>query len=78
MVTNTSLNVKDQPICISIVDALSTFYSTGMDGIAIGNYLLLKKVLIFYSNILFPVVFNVCLHLFCISQMTNIIGGIYD
>ena len=42
MVTNTSLNVKDQPICLSPVDALSTFYSTGMDGIAIGDYLLLK------------------------------------
>jgi len=42
IVTNTSLNVRDQPICLSPVDALSTFYSTGMDGIAIGNYLLLK------------------------------------
>jgi len=42
IVTNTSLNVKDQPICMSVADALSTFYSTGMDGIAIGNYLLLK------------------------------------
>jgi carbamoyltransferase len=43
VVTNTSLNVKDQPICHSPVDAVSTFYSTGMDGIAIGNYLLLKE-----------------------------------
>jgi carbamoyltransferase len=42
IVTNTSLNVRDQPICLSPVDALSTFYSTGMDGIAIGNYLLVK------------------------------------
>ena len=42
IVTNTSLNVKDRPICLSPVDALSTFYSTGMDGIAIGNYVLLK------------------------------------
>lgn len=42
IVTNTSLNVMNQPICLSPVDALSTFYSTGMDGIAIGNYLLLK------------------------------------
>ncbi len=42
VVTNTSLNVMGQPICLSPVDALSTFYSTGMDGIAIGNYLLLK------------------------------------
>ena len=42
MVTNTSLNVMNQPICLSPVDALSTFNSTGMDGIAIGNYLLVK------------------------------------
>jgi predicted NodU family carbamoyl transferase len=33
---------EDQPICLSPVDALSTFYITGMDGIAIGNYLVLK------------------------------------
>ena len=43
VVTNTSLNIKDQPICLSPVDAISTFYSTGMDGIALGNYLLLKE-----------------------------------
>jgi carbamoyltransferase len=43
VVTNTSLNIKDQPICLSPVDALSTFYGTGMDGIAIGNYVLLKS-----------------------------------
>lgn len=42
VVTNTSLNVMGQPICLSPVDALSTFYSTGMDAIAIGNYLLVK------------------------------------
>ena len=42
VVTNTSLNVMGQPICLSPVDALSTFFSTGMDGIAIGDYLLLK------------------------------------
>ena len=42
VITNTSLNVMNQPICLSPVDALSTFYSTGMDGIAIGNYLVLK------------------------------------
>ncbi len=42
LVTNTSLNVMNQPICLSPIDALSTFYSTGIDGIAIGNYLLLK------------------------------------
>src|SRR5712691_5960813 len=42
VITNTSLNVMNQPICLSPVDALSTFYGTGMDGIAIGDYLLLK------------------------------------
>jgi len=30
-------------ICLSPVDAISTFFSTGMDGIALGNYLLLKE-----------------------------------
>ena len=29
----------NQPICLSPVDALSTFYSPGMDGIAIGDFL---------------------------------------
>jgi|GEM_PF-5622128 len=28
----------NQPICLSPVDALFTFYSTGMDGIAIGRF----------------------------------------
>ena len=42
VVTNTSLNVMNQPICLSPVDALSTFYSTGMDGLAIGDSLILK------------------------------------
>ncbi|PWU82646.1 MAG: hypothetical protein DLM72_00805 [Candidatus Nitrosopolaris wilkensis] len=42
IITNTSLNVMNQPICLSPVDALSTFCSTGMDGIGIGNYLLQK------------------------------------
>jgi carbamoyltransferase len=42
IVTNTSLNVMNQPICLSPVDALSTFYSTGMDALAIASYLLLK------------------------------------
>lgn len=42
VITNTSLNVMGQPICLSPVDALATFFSTGMDGIGIGNYLLLK------------------------------------
>jgi len=42
MVTNTSLNILNQPICLSPADALSTFYCTEMDSIAIGNYFLLK------------------------------------
>lgn len=42
VITNTSLNVMGQPICLSPVDALSTFFSTGMDALAIGNYILLK------------------------------------
>lgn len=43
VITNTSLNVRDQPICLSPVDALSNFYGTGLDAIAIGKYLLLKS-----------------------------------
>ncbi len=42
VITNTSLNVMNEPICLSPVDALSTFYGTGMDGIAIGDFLVLK------------------------------------
>jgi len=42
MVTNTEFKRKGSANLSSPVDALSTFYSTGIDGIAIGNYLVLK------------------------------------
>ena len=42
VITNTGLNVMNQPICLSPADVLSTFCGTGMDGIAIGDFLVLK------------------------------------
>ena len=41
-VLNTSLNVMGQPIVCTPLDAISTFWGTGMDAIAIGNYLVKK------------------------------------
>ncbi|MBI2107400.1 hypothetical protein HYT57_05440, partial [Candidatus Woesearchaeota archaeon] len=40
---NTSFNDNDEPIVMSPKDALRTFMVTGMDCLAIGNYLLSKK-----------------------------------
>ena len=42
IVINTSFNVKGEPIVAKPVDALSCFYSTGLDSLIIGNYLLEK------------------------------------
>jgi len=39
---NTSFNDKSQPICRTPRDAIKTFYSTGLDVLFIGNYLLEK------------------------------------
>lgn len=39
---NTSFNVMGEPIVESPLDALRCFYSTGLDALAIGNYLLRK------------------------------------
>jgi carbamoyltransferase len=39
---NTSFNVKGEPIVCTTVDALRTFYGTGMDAVALGNFLLKK------------------------------------
>jgi carbamoyltransferase len=39
---NTSFNVKGEPIVCTAVDALRTFYGTGMDALALGNFLLRK------------------------------------
>jgi carbamoyltransferase len=41
-VLNTSFNVKGEPIVCSPTDALRCFYGSGMDALAIGNFLLEK------------------------------------
>jgi carbamoyltransferase len=45
---NTSFNVNNDPIVNSPQDAIRCFYSTGIDYLVIGNYLLAKKVDIGY------------------------------
>jgi carbamoyltransferase len=42
VVLNTSFNVRDEPIVCSPLDALGCFYSSGMDYLAMGDYLVLK------------------------------------
>jgi carbamoyltransferase len=39
---NTSFNIKGEPIVCSPRDALRTFWSTGLDALAIGSFLLVK------------------------------------
>ena len=39
---NTSLNVNNEPIVESPADAIKTFYSSGLDVLVIGNYLITK------------------------------------
>lgn len=41
---NTSFNVKGEPIVCTPEEAIRCFYSTGMDTLAIGSYLVLKDV----------------------------------
>jgi carbamoyltransferase len=41
-VLNTSFNVAGQPIVATPFDAIGTFYGTGMDYLAIGNYIIEK------------------------------------
>lgn len=43
VVMNTSFNVKGQPIVLSPLEAISTFYSCGLDHLAIGSYLISKE-----------------------------------
>jgi carbamoyltransferase len=40
---NTSFNVMDQPIVDSPIDALRSFFSTGLDALAIGDFLVEKR-----------------------------------
>ena len=42
IILNTSMNIKGEPIVCSPVDAVKCFYSTGIDAMFIGSYLLLK------------------------------------
>jgi carbamoyltransferase len=42
VVLNTSFNIQGEPVVESPKDALRCFYSTGLDALIIGNYLLLK------------------------------------
>ena len=43
LVINTSFNVRGEPIVCTPADAFKCFMGTGLDVLAIGNYLLLKK-----------------------------------
>ncbi|MFQ6134344.1 MAG: carbamoyltransferase [Nitrososphaerales archaeon] len=45
VVLNTSFNIRGQPIVLNPQQAISTFYGTGMDCLAIGNYFLTKGAL---------------------------------
>jgi carbamoyltransferase len=39
---NTSFNVKGEPVVCTVRDALRTFWSTGLDALAVGDYLVMK------------------------------------
>ena len=45
VVLNTSFNVKGEPIVCTITDALRTFWSTGLETLAVGDYLIRKPAL---------------------------------
>jgi carbamoyltransferase len=42
VVLNTSFNVRGEPIVNTPLDAIRCFFSTGMDALAIGSFLLKK------------------------------------
>jgi carbamoyltransferase len=42
LLLNTSFNVREEPIVCDIKDALRTYYSTGLDFLVLGNFLLRK------------------------------------
>ena len=46
LVLNTSFNIKGEPIVCTSRDALRTFWSSGIDALAIGNYLVLKPKIV--------------------------------
>ena len=43
VVLNTSFNIRGEPIVNSVHDALECFFTTALDALAIGPYLLLKN-----------------------------------
>jgi carbamoyltransferase len=43
VLVNTSLNVMGRPIVHSVEDALTTFFTTGLDYLVIGNYIIKKS-----------------------------------
>jgi carbamoyltransferase len=43
VVLNTSLNVRGDPIAMKPEDAIATFYSTGLDYLAIGDFVVAKR-----------------------------------
>lgn len=43
VVLNTSFNIQGEPVVESPTDAVRCFYSTGLDALAIGNFLLIKN-----------------------------------
>ena len=45
VILNTSFNVKGEPIVCSPVDAIKCFYSTGMDVLILGNFIIKKPVI---------------------------------
>ncbi|MBI2523162.1 carbamoyltransferase [Candidatus Woesearchaeota archaeon] len=44
VILNTSFNLKGEPIVLSVKDAIRTFYTSGLDALAIGNYLIEKEI----------------------------------
>ena len=42
VVVNTSFNIKGEPMCDKPLDAIKTFFSSGIDELYIGNFLIKK------------------------------------
>lgn len=45
VVLNTSFNIQGEPVVESPKDAIRCFYSNGLDGLVLGNFLLVKKTI---------------------------------
>lgn len=42
LIMNTSLNTRGEPVCETPCDAIKTFYTSAMDALAVGNFLIEK------------------------------------